>query len=314
MKRSSVSVQHSFSIGAVERETGVSKDTLRVWEKRYGFPQPSRDEFGERTYPMEQLEKLRLVKCLLDQGHRPGKILTATVDELKNLTQQRTSGLVDDDDRNEVPENLVRYLGLCKAHQFEQLRGELSQALMRIGMYRFVMDIVAPLTHMVGAQWAAGELAIFEEHLYTESVQMVMRNAISSIPTPFPHLPMRPRVLLTTLPHEQHGLGLLMAEAIFGVEGAHCISLGVQTPVMEIVQATHSQKADIVALSFSASMNPRAVQQGLDDLQAKLPEELEIWVGGSNAILQRRPPAKVQVLNLHDIHGALVDWRKRHGM
>ena len=29
--------QPSFSIAAVERDTGLPKDTLRVWEKRYNF-------------------------------------------------------------------------------------------------------------------------------------------------------------------------------------------------------------------------------------------------------------------------------------
>ena len=42
-------------IAAVERDTGLAKDTLRVWERRYGFPQPGRDANGERTYPLEQV-------------------------------------------------------------------------------------------------------------------------------------------------------------------------------------------------------------------------------------------------------------------
>ena len=37
-------------IAEVERETGLGKDTLRVWERRYGFPTPSRDPQGERLY------------------------------------------------------------------------------------------------------------------------------------------------------------------------------------------------------------------------------------------------------------------------
>ena len=43
----------SYSIAAVERDTGLSKDTLRVWERRYGFPQPGRDGAGDRVYPAE---------------------------------------------------------------------------------------------------------------------------------------------------------------------------------------------------------------------------------------------------------------------
>ncbi|MCX7153848.1 MAG: MerR family transcriptional regulator [Proteobacteria bacterium] len=42
-----------FTISAVERDTGLSKDILRMWERRYRFPQPDRDQHGERLYPGE---------------------------------------------------------------------------------------------------------------------------------------------------------------------------------------------------------------------------------------------------------------------
>ena len=62
----------SFTIASVEKETGLSKDTLRMWERRYGFPAPGRDPAGDRLYPAGQVERLRLIKRLIDQGHRPG--------------------------------------------------------------------------------------------------------------------------------------------------------------------------------------------------------------------------------------------------
>jgi MerR HTH family regulatory protein len=76
-----------LSITAVERDTGLSKDTLRIWERRYGFPKPERDAAGERAYPMAQVERLRALKRLLDAGHRPGKVVTLSIDEL--LAAQR---------------------------------------------------------------------------------------------------------------------------------------------------------------------------------------------------------------------------------
>jgi DNA-binding transcriptional MerR regulator len=62
----------TLSIAAVERDTGLSKDTLRVWERRYGFPAPTRDAIGERLYGRADLQKLRMLKRLLDAGHRAG--------------------------------------------------------------------------------------------------------------------------------------------------------------------------------------------------------------------------------------------------
>lgn len=46
----------TLNIAAVERETGLSKDVLRKWELRYGFPAPLRDSQGERAYPANQEE------------------------------------------------------------------------------------------------------------------------------------------------------------------------------------------------------------------------------------------------------------------
>ena len=62
-------------IAAVERETGLGKDTLRVWERRYRFPTPSRDSSGDRLYSLEQVQQLKLISRLLDSGLRPGKVV-----------------------------------------------------------------------------------------------------------------------------------------------------------------------------------------------------------------------------------------------
>lgn len=104
-----------------------------------------------------------------------------------------------------------------------------------------------------------------------------------------------------------------MAEALFALEGGHCISLGVQTPMWDIVLAATTQNADIVALSFSACLNPNHVLDGLTELRAKLPRSTEIWAGGACPVLTRRPPKEVRVLRtLDEIAAALEQWRSGH--
>lgn len=298
-----------MNIGAVEFDTGLSKDILRVWERRYGFPLPVRDALGERDYSVEQVDKLRLLKRLLDRGHRPGKIIHNDLAALSMLeasfAQQQAM----------VPAEqaaLQIYLDLCARHRPEELRSSLSHALSRMGLERFIVELLAPLTWMVGEAWAQGTLRMFEEHLYTESVQTVLRKAISAISYAHDSALVRPRILLTTFPQEQHGLGLLMAEAILAQEGARCISLGLQTPIAEIVHAASVQDIDIVALSFSASMNSKQALSGLAELRAQLPEKIALWAGGSCALLSRRAPSGARVFNhLSEIHAALEDWQKQ---
>jgi len=310
MKTSAVSVTIPSTISDVERDTGLAKETLRVWERRYDFPRPERDTFGERVYPSEQVIKLRLIKRLIDLGYRPGKVIAYSSDELQALAQKSASSQRDD---AALPHpELQAYLELCKAHQMEAFRRKLTQAMLVMGLKNFVTNLVAPLTILVGEAWACGQFAVFKEHLFAESVQIVLRSAVFSVPqVNHSSGAPRPRVLLTTLPQERHGLGLLMAEAMFAAEGAHCIPLGVQTPLPDIVEGARAMQADIIALSFSATMNPRHVSDSLRELRARLPEQAEIWAGGTNSALRKRPPGHVTVCELCDIGPAVTEWRQR---
>jgi DNA-binding transcriptional MerR regulator len=299
------------SIGAVERDTGLSKDTLRVWERRYGFPRPGRDASGERAYLPAEVEKLRVIKRLIDQGHRPGKIIEKSLADLQQLAQNGDGLRLRGARRAARPvssagEDLEGYLDDIKTHRIGELRNRLAQALMRVGFARFITTIVAPLTERVGDAWMQGRFEVFEEHLYTEALQTALRNAINAIPPPR----RSPDVLLTTFPQEAHSLGMLMAEAMFALEGCRCVSLGTQTPVPDIVAAAAAHRSDIVALSFSSVLGPNPVLDGLAELRARLPAPTEIWAGGSSAVLQRRPPAGVQTFTqLEEIGPAIARWR-----
>lgn len=286
-------------IGAIERDTGLSKDTLRIWERRYQFPVPARDAGGARVYPPEQVDKLRIIKRLMNRGMRPGKIMHHSLDELRALRRGQPEAMAES-------AQLQALVTLIRQHRVDELRNALSQQALRLGLARFVIDVVAPLNIAVGEAWADGDLAIFEEHLYTESINIVLRNAIASVPRDTG----TPRVLLTTFPREQHGIGLLMVEAVLALEGAHCVSLGVGTPIPEIVNAAASQRAQIVALSFSAAYATNGAWDGLAELRATLPTAVEVWAGGAAMKMGRRPPDNVRIMrDLDAVRDTLTTWR-----
>lgn len=304
-----------LSIAAVERDTGLSKDTLRVWERRYGFPVPLRDLHGERAYPVEQVGKLRLIKRLMDRGFRPGKIIGQPVEDLLALAgqsgQPRQGHLRDSETPAALPrpEGLESVLALVKSHQVEALRHELTQLQMRQGMHRFLVETVSRLNYEIGDAWMRGEIEIFEEHLYSEVMVALLRTTVSAMP----RSGRSPRVLLTTVPSEQHALGLLMAEGMFLLEGATCVSLGTQTPARDIGSAAASQAAQIVALSFSSAFPTTQVADALAEVRARLPEGVELWAGGANTALVRRAlPSVRAVCELGGIGAALAVWRATH--
>ncbi|HQU50665.1 MAG TPA: MerR family transcriptional regulator [Casimicrobiaceae bacterium] len=293
--------------GAVERETGLSKDLLRVWERRYGFPRPARDAGGERLYSPSEVSKLRAIKRLMDVGIRPGKVVHQSLDALHALAGERAS----DGGAGAVPELVRDVLALVRAHDASALQHLLAQRVMRQGLQPFVLETVAPLTRAVGTAWMRGDLQVFEEHQFTESMHVALRTAINT----FPRTPEgSPRVLMTTFPRETHHLGLLMVEALLAPEGAHCISLGTQTPVEDVRRAALAHRADIVALSFSAAYPLRVAIDGLETLRAHLPAQVAIWAGGELTRRVRRTLAGVALIS--DLAGtipALRDWKARRG-
>ncbi len=292
-----------LSIAAVERDTGLAKDTLRVWERRYGFPAPERDANGERLYPQEQVEKLRLIRRLLDHGQRPARIARASKDELAALVDELRVESAGDPAQLERDAALLQYVRL---HRSAELSSALRQALLKQGLQRFVVDTVAPLAEAVGEAWMRGEIDVPEEHLFTEHVQNVLRGANGA------HAGTggRPRVLLTTFPEEEHVLGLLMAEAMLVPEGVACLSLGARTPLADIRNAAIGGGFDIVGLSFSMAYPARQAVDGVLELRAMLREEITLWAGGGALRdKQKRLPGVRVVCGLEDTLVALQEWR-----
>lgn len=298
----------TLSIAAVERDTGLSKDTLRIWERRYGFPTPERDSAGERIYPLDQIEKLRAVKRLMDAGHRPGRIVPLPMARLQLLTDQTVGQASHGTPTAARGVDMTTHLQLIRRHDMAALRSSLSHLQARLGVARFLNEVVAPLNVAVGDAWLHGDLQVWNEHQYTETLQVLLRQTIAAVPPPGPAA--RPRVLLTTFPGEPHALGLLMAEAMLTLEGCACINLGTQTPPWDIVLAARDCAIDIVGLSFTACLNPNQVVEGLNELRAKLPEQLPLWAGGSApALHRRRLPGVLPMATLQDVPAALAQWR-----
>jgi DNA-binding transcriptional MerR regulator/methylmalonyl-CoA mutase cobalamin-binding subunit len=295
-------MEELLNISAVERETGLSKDVLRIWERRYGFPRPGRDDNAERQYAADDVAKLRAIKRLMDTGLRPGKLIRQSLEDLNALAEKRSHPRRD----AQAPAIEREVLSLLRSHDASGLQGALGGALLRQGVQRFVVETIAPLNRAVGEAWMRGELQIFEEHLYTELLQGVLRGALGA----FPRQSGVPRILLATVPGEPHALGLLMAETLFASEGAQCVSLGPQTPLDEIRRAVQAYKAHIVALSFSSAFPLRQAGDALALLRRQLPPAIALWAGGEYLRRLRKTIAGVRfVLELTDALEALEEWR-----
>jgi len=271
-----------LSIGAVERDSGIARDTLRIWERRYGFPEPLRNDKGERMYPEGQLRRLQRIRRLLDQGLRPGKVVVLDDADLDLLEAE----LYPDDSTNESIEHILNVLQSSDGSELEET---LSHIYQQQGMEAFITETVIPLLYTVGERWAKGKLQIFEEHLMSEVLTRFLNSEISSLQINS----RKPRVLLATLPGEEHTLGLLMFAALLSARNINVTNLGGEVPLDQIVLAVDRLNADVLGLTFSAAYKYENIRSNINELRDSIPENVDLWLGGEGVKRMRKLPRGV---------------------
>jgi DNA-binding transcriptional MerR regulator len=280
------------TISNVERDTGIAKDTLRIWERRYGFPSPERNNKGERLYPDEQVKRLITIRKLLDHGMRPNKVVTLDTAELAALASDYLGAGVE----KEMPADLEALLIAVRACDLDRLEELLHRQLALRGLEACVTEVISPLMEWIGDLWAADRMEIYEEHLLTRQIYRFLDLVISRT-----NLENRSKpVILATLPGEQHGIGLLMTEAMLLTRGIPSLNLGTQIPIPQIVLVAGKAEARAVGLSFSASFPQRKIRPLLRELLEATPESLELLVGGAGILQIKRAPERTRLIRSFD--------------
>lgn len=277
-RRKGALAARSYSIRVASRLTGIPADTLRMWERRYGFPRPERTDGGSRTYTDEDIELLHLLSRALKAGYRPGEIVGKGRPELEDILAQVAPAPAEPLVEGALPtvRGLLQHL---LADDTEALATELRRAALRLGPKRFVTEIAQPFTMEVGAMWEAGKLEVRHEHLASEALSTVLRLLISTSEDGLG----RPVVLLATLPGELHGLGLEMVALYLAALRATPRLLGVSTPRDQIVKAARALGADVVGLTITPSSDLAAAAADIRWMLSELPRRVEIWAGGDGA-------------------------------
>ena len=268
--------QMFLSIGALSRSVGVPTSTLRTWERRYGFPESVRTPGGHRLYAPEVADTLRWVVRAVEAGHRPAQVLGRSIEELRALCGDPTEA--PPEQRGDLWSNTA-WVSAIRRLDANRLAYLMSGELASMGLVRFLEERLAPLLVWVGEEWRRGELAIYQEHFFSQCVSSFLTGhwrKLSDLAT-------GPRVVMLTLPGDRHELGLHMAAAVLASSGARLIFLGVDTPVSEVATVCRANVVQAVAVSISAQADAERVRADIEELRALVPTRAVLLLGGSGA-------------------------------
>jgi methanogenic corrinoid protein MtbC1 len=304
--------QPTLSIGALSQATGIPKETIRTWERRYGFPNPARNDAGHRVYAIETVTRLRLVSEAIEAGHRPSNVVDEDVETLHTLlrTSRGEAGQQPEDATAPLPvppadkppddQWVQDWLEAAADFDGDSLENNFYRAWNKFGGLRFLEQRIGPFLHALGRAWSDGKLGVSHEHFASER----LRDFLTRQWRPLSDRANGLKVVLANLPGEYHCMGLHMAAVVIALGGCEISFLGADTPLEEIIAAADQQSSAAVIISVSRAYNQTQARGMLTAIASSMDRDVLLVVGGSG-----RPTAEGAEIHL-DRWEDLYEWSR----
>lgn len=232
-------------IGEVSRRTGVAVPTLRAWERRYGLLAPARTDGGHRLYSERDVERVRAMSRLLDDGWSAAAAAREVLREPAPVTQLRPVAGTG------TPTPAADLIAQLEA-AIEALDGRAADAAIddlfaRIDVPRALDEVLLPVMRWVGEGWQDDPRMIAREHFATNTLRPRLQRLLTTFSRS------GARTCLAAAPeHEEHDLGLLAAAVVAADAGWKVHYIGARTPVAAIERTSADLRPDVVLIG---SMN-----------------------------------------------------------
>ena len=223
-----------YRIKTVAAAVGVPRNTLLAWERRYGLVVPRRTANGYREYSDADIELLKRLKVLVDQGH--------AVSEAVTLLDVVAAGPKGEPVLAAVAEKLLEALLRVDRHAAEQT----CRRIVGVAETTQVDELYFPLLRRVGDGWAAGELSVAQEHYASQFVRERLHELLNRLEGGPRH---GPHALCASFPDELHDLALLGLAIHLAAAGHRVSMLGAAVPLPDLVAMVADEQPQLVAVS-----------------------------------------------------------------
>jgi DNA-binding transcriptional MerR regulator len=261
----------TYSIKAVAEATGLTVETLRAWERRYRVIEPKRGAGGHRLYTSHDVSRLRRLHETTVRGHPIGKIAHLSNDALSRLLSEHPPS--EDAAAQALIERILTAVSKYRPVECDQVMA-MTFALM--SPFEAVQSVLSPALREVGERWHRREMSIAQERIASNCAR---RQLLSLLHT-FNSAAKGAAVVFATLTGERHELGILMYAMIAASLRLRTFYLGPDLPAEEVARFALEIDATAVAISLVNHDEFDSTLAELDRLRRRLPDEIEIWLGG----------------------------------
>lgn len=251
----------------------MSCHSLRIWERRYGFPVPRRKASGHRRYDQEQVEQLLQIAAQLQSGKTVGEVL-GSLKQLSSETKVDQTERVGTWADGERIDGLLEHLFAARLPAAEAEYERLASGLDAVGQ---IHELIEPALVETGERWFRGHCQIYQERCASGFLRrklLLLLDAAQAGNT-------RPVgcVLVGTVRGERHEGGALMISTLLELRGWRAIALGTDLPCEEYQRAIDLWKPAGACVSFVMSRNITKRFQELAGLRGA-----RVFVGGRSIL------------------------------
>ena len=264
-------------IRTVANLTGVNPVTLRAWERRYNLVTPQRTPKGHRLYTEDDVELIRQVLDLLEQG--------IAISQVKPLLERATdadkaASLASTGDVwKNYQQKMLHAVEIFDEHALDSIYND-ALSLYPVDVVN--QRLIFPLQRLLGERWEERDAGIAEEHFFS----VYLRNKLG---TRIHHMNQRssgPLLLLACLPGEYHEIGLLLFALATVNFGYRVLILGSNTPLEQLPRVLRQKPCAGIVLSGSFRPSRSLFESELPDLVKDSP--VPVFVGGRSAARQQK--------------------------
>ncbi len=282
----------SFNLKVVLQETRIHADTLRAWERRYGFPQPQRSAGGHRLYSQYDIET---IKWLLDR-QTEGLSISRAVD----LWKEHEASNVDPLDSFTpsdpitiqalpavyIPPNTSldsmreKWLAACMKFSESGSDQVLNQAFSIFPVEAVCVEILQKGMAEIGSLWYENKVSIQQEHFASGLAMRRIDSLLSASPAPS-----RDQTVLVGCPsNEWHAFTPMLISLLLRRRGLKVIYLGPNVPAEDFKETIKTVHGKMVVLVAQTLITAAALQ-----LTAQTLTSLQIPVGFGGRIFTMQP-------------------------
>ncbi len=289
-----------YPMRVVARLTGLTADTIRVWERRYNAVEPDRTEGNKRRYSGAQVRRLVLLRRATELGHSIGQVARLRDDELRRLIGETGP---DIGSKVSLYAAIVEdYLEAIFEYDVQRAESILTRTAAILPPMTLTLEVIVPLMRRVGDAWSSDQLRISHEHIISGQ----LRSLLGTLMRHADPVSGAPRIIVATPSNHLHEFGAIIGAFMAASRGFEPIYLGTHMPFDDIAEAAEQSGAALILLSIARDCEQgerETLKAGIDGLA----KGHEVWLGlpEDHELTKERLSARV-LHRYEDLDAALV--------